>query len=191
MKKTFTTFFIFFLIIIVNDVQASDKIQVYLNKCVDGDTAWFYVDNQAIKFRFLAIDTPESTNKTESYGKKSSVFTCNKLKNANIIEIEYDENSDTKDKYGRHLAWIFVDNRLLQSEIIRNGLGEIKYIYGNYKYLDVLKKDLLYAKNNKLNIWSNNNYDLLIITLFLIIILISNNKVRKKIIKMIIRKLKK
>ena len=60
----------------------AEKLEVTLNKCVDGDTAWFNLDSNNIKVRFLAIDTPESTNKIEPYGKEASEFTCNALKNA-------------------------------------------------------------------------------------------------------------
>ena len=70
------------------------------------------------KGKIVAIDTPESTNEIEYYGKESSEFTCNSLKNAKTITLEYENNK--KDKYDRTLAWIFVDDKLLQSEIIKN-----------------------------------------------------------------------
>ena len=89
MKKVFLIIFILFFCINVNAKEI-----VTLNKCVDGDTAWFNINGEKIKARFLAIDTPESTNKIEPYGKEASEFTCNLLKNAKKIEIEYDENSD-------------------------------------------------------------------------------------------------
>ena len=34
------------------------------------------------KVRFLGINTPESTNYVEEYGREASEYTCNKLKNA-------------------------------------------------------------------------------------------------------------
>ena len=36
---------------------AQDRQVVELKKCVDGDTAWFYYNNNEIKVRFLAINT--------------------------------------------------------------------------------------------------------------------------------------
>ena len=64
------------------------KLEVTLDKCVDGDTAWFNLDNERIKTRFLAINTPESTNKIEAYGKEASNYICNTLIYAKEIEIE-------------------------------------------------------------------------------------------------------
>ena len=134
------------------------KEEVTLNKCIDGDTAWFNFKEEKIKVRFLAINTPESTNKIEKYGKEASEFTCNLLKNAKKIEIEYDDKADKKDKYGRYLAWIFVDDKLLQDLIVSEGYAEIKYIYGDYKYLDTLNDSLKLAKKEGLNLWSDEDY---------------------------------
>lgn len=150
--------FCLIVILIPFNISASNKLEVKLDKCVDGDTAWVILNNESIKLRFLAIDTPESTNKIEEYGKEASEFTCNYLTNTSKLEIEYDNNSDKLDKYNRHLVWVFVDNELLQDLIVKNGLAEIKYIYGDYKYLDILNDSLESAKQNELNLWSNQEY---------------------------------
>ena len=150
--------FCLIVILIPFNINASNKLEVKLDKCVDGDTAWVIFNNEVIKTRFLAINTPESTNKIEEYGKEASEFTCNYLTNTSKLEIEYDNNSDKLDKYNRHLVWVFVDNELLQDLIVKNGLAEIKYIYGDYKYLDILNDSLESAKQNELNLWSNQEY---------------------------------
>lgn len=77
--------------------------------CVDGDTARFILKKEEIKVRMLAIDTPETKHPTkgeEPFGQEASDFTCNKLKNAIKIILEFDDNSDKKDKYDRYLAWV-------------------------------------------------------------------------------------
>lgn len=188
--------YISLLVTIPSCINASNKLSVTLNKCVDGDTAWFNLNDEVIKTRFLAIDTPESTNKIEKYGKEASKFTCDLLSNAKKIEIEYDDNSDKQDKYKRELVWIFVDGELLQEKIVENGYAEIKYIYGDYKYLNQLDKALNKAKKNKVNLWNNNvddtNYILVgIIILIIIILFIFNKKVRRKIIRKTKREVKK
>ncbi len=174
------------LLVIVN-VNAEEKILVEFSECVDGDTAWLILDNEEIKVRFLAIDTPESTNKIEPYGEKASLYTCQLLSNANKIEIEYDDNSDKLDKYNRHLVWVFVDDKLLQNKIIEKGLGKIDYVYGDYKYLDELKSSQLVAKMSRVGIWENS-YDYIyyivgsILIIIIIIICIINKKFRSKIL---------
>lgn len=182
MKKLLFCFILFFSF---NYSINAEKLEVKLDKCVDGDTAWFILDNKTIKTRFLAINAPESTSKVEPYGKDASNFTCNALKNANKIEIEYDPNSDKFDKYDRHLVWIFIDNKLLQNEIVKNGYANIDYIYGEYLYTDILEDSLNNAKINKLGMWetSTNYYtSLIIVILLLILICLFSTSARKAVI---------
>lgn len=179
MKKLLIILFIFPLIVFANE-----KKQVTLEKCVDGDTAYFKLDNEIIKTRFLAIDTPESTNKIEEYGKEASNYTCNKLSTSTKIEIKYDNNSTKKDKYNRDLVWVYVDDSLLQKELVSNGLAEVKYIYGDYEYVEELKSAEKDAQNNKLNIWSDysnsKNYTYYILLGIIILLLIFSKTFRKK-----------
>lgn len=174
------------LLLTCQNVFAQERIKVTFNKCVDGDTAWFTLNNKTIKTRFLAVDTPESTKEIEPYGKEASKYTCEELKKATTIEIEYDDNSDKQDKYERDLVWVFVDNQLLQNKIIRNGYAEVAYLYGDYKYTSTLQESEKQAKQEKLNIWSDyeekNDTWIVLLTIGIIIILyIFIPKYRKKI----------
>ena len=140
MKKKVVFLLIIFLFPGV--VFASGREEVTLSKCVDGYTAKFIINNKEETVRFLAVDTPETKHPTkgeEPYGKEASDYTCNRLKEVNKIELEYDDNSTKTDKYNRYLAWVFVDDNLLQAELVKNGLAEVAYLYGDYKYTDLLK----------------------------------------------------
>ena len=140
MKKKVVFLLIIFLFPGV--VFASGREEVTFSKCVDGDTAKFIINNKEETVRFLAVDTPETKHSTkgeEPYGKEASDYTCNRLKEVNKIELEYDDNSTKTDKYNRYLAWVFVDDNLLQAELVKNGLAEVAYLYGDYKYTDLLK----------------------------------------------------
>lgn len=154
MKKIL--FFIFIFFISINICCAEEKVKVSFNSCIDGDTANLLLDGEEIKVRMLAIDTPETKHPTigrEPFGEEASEYTCNRLKNAKEIEIEYDQNSDKLDKYERHLVWIWVDDYLLQDEIIKEGLAEVAYLYGDYKYTGTLENHQTIAKVNKVGIW--------------------------------------
>ena len=124
MKKKVVFLLIIFLFPGV--VFASGREEVSLSKCVDGDTAKFIINNKEETVRFLAVDTPATKHPTkgeEPYGKEASDYTCNRLKEGNKIELEYDDNSTKTDKYNRYLAWVFVDDNLLQAELVKNGLA--------------------------------------------------------------------
>ncbi len=156
MKKIILFEIMIFTVIL--NVYANDRKDVKLIKCVDGDTAIFDINGEKTRVRFLGIDTPESVkeeNVVDLYGKEASDYTCNKLTNAEEIILEYDDNSDKVDKYGRTLAWIFVDNSLLELDLISLGYAKVRYIYGNYTYTNELYKAQNVAKENKLGIWND------------------------------------
>ena len=152
--KKLIVFILSLLLLPIVVTARDDTIKVTLNKCIDGDTASFSYKNEVYKVRFLAVNTKE-LKKKEKYAKEALDYTCNKLKNAKVIKLKFDSGSDEKDKYGRYLAWIYIDNNLLQEELVENGLAEVKYIYGKYEFTDMLKEKEKKAQNEKIGIWSN------------------------------------
>lgn len=152
--------------IIKNNNEETERIEVTLNRLIDGDTAVFNIPNydEPVTVRFLAINTPETKNKVEPFGKEASEFTEEKLINCKKIVLEYDNNSTETDKYDRRLAWIWVDDELLQELLVENGLAKIDYVYGNYKYLSELEKAEEKAKLSKIGIWKDNVQDELVNT---------------------------
>ena len=61
------------------------------------------------------------------------------------------------------MAWVFVDDELLQEKLVSEGLAEVKYVYNDYKYSAHLKDIELDAKNNGIGMWADvyvsNNVD--------------------------------
>lgn len=152
--------FIIFLFIFPVLVFANTKEKVNFVKCVDGDTAKFERNNKVFTLRFLAVNTPETKSPkkgVEFYGKEASNYTCNRLKEAKTIEIEYDNQSDRKDRYNRNLGWVFLDDKLLQKDLVENGYAKVDYIYGKYKYVDELKELEKKAKTSKKGLWQKEN----------------------------------
>jgi len=139
-------------------ITKETKIKVELDKCVDGDTAWFIINNNRKKYRFLSIDTMESDTE---FGLITSEYVCDLLNDANNIEIEYSKFGKTKDKYNRELVFVFLDDELLQEKLISEGYARLKYVYAKYEYLDDLiesEKDAINKKNGLWNEQFNNNY---------------------------------
>lgn len=154
MKKV-VMIFLFFCLFITN--VYAERVSVKFEACVDGDTIKVILDNKKTTVRFLAIDTPETVHPTKGeqpFGKEASNYTCDKVKNAKKLEIEYDEGSTKTDKYNRTLGWVFTDDILLQKDLVSLGYAKVAYLYGNYKYTDELKKEESTAKSKKLGVWS-------------------------------------
>lgn len=154
MKKV-VMIFLFFCLFITN--VYAERVSVKFEACVDGDTIKVILDNKKTTVRFLAIDTPETVHPTKGeqpFGKEASNYTCDKVKNAKKLEIEYDEGSTKTDKYNRTLGWVFVDDTLLQKDLVSLGYAKVAYLYGDYKYTEDLKKEESIAKSKKLGVWS-------------------------------------
>ena len=201
MKKIVLMISIFF--ICLNTVFAKETVKYAA--CVDGDTIKVYLKGKEETVRLLAIDTPESVKpdtEVAYYGKEASEYTCNKIKKAKKIELEYDKNSDKRDRYDRILAWVFIDNKLLQAQLVEYGYARVAYLYDNYKYADILKEKQTLASAQDIGIWNTkakeeyeksiskdvsdndeaySNIEVVILTiLFLIFILISKSTLKKK-----------
>lgn len=176
MKKIIIGIISFF--ILIYPISANTKETVKFSRCVDGDTIEVIQNGEKKKVRFLAIDTPETKHPKkgeEPYGKEASEFTCNHVKNANVLELEYDDGSEKTDKYGRLLAWVLVDGRNLNDLLVKEGLAEVAYLYGDYKYTSLLKDHQAVAQSQKLNLWSDKipeekpNLDWKIILLIIVV----------------------
>lgn len=162
------------LLLIPLNIFAVTKDNAILYKCVDGDTARFLVNKEEVKVRFIGINSPESVKpneEAEPYGKEASNYTCRKLKNAEKIVLEYEDKAENNDKYGRKLAYVFVDGKLLEELIVKNGYAEVKYINSNYKYYNTLIEAQNKAIENKKGIYSDSDY--------------SEEKMKKDIVKII------
>jgi len=189
MKKFFVFLVLFFINFFV--VNATNRFEVKFNSCIDGDTAKFIIDGDVKTVRFLSINTPEisqSGGNSEEYGEEASNYTCDALTNSSVIELQYDPKSDRKDKYNRVLAWVFVDGELLQKQLIREGLAEVKYVYDDYLYSNELKLLEEKAKDIGIGMWNNvdNSFDIfgpiiytVLITIFIIIILYNKFTIKK------------
>ncbi len=155
----FSIFIINFSHQYINEHIVLDSNQVTLSKCVDGDTAHFYINGKNVKVRFLAIDTPETVKPgtpVQPYGKEASEFTSNALKNAKEIRLEYEE-SNKIDKYNRTLAYVFVDGELLQEQLLLKGYAKMTCLCNNYRYSSILNAAERKAKENKLGLWGGIN----------------------------------
>lgn len=155
MKKIFLLLILLFPI----TCYADSLLTVELSSCIDGDTAQFVINGENRKVRFLGINSPELSNNgkpAEEYAVEASVYTCNVLKSANKIQLEYDPSSDKMDKYERDLAWVFIDGELLEKKIVEKGYASVEYIYDdNYLHVDDLCNAESKAQKSKLGIWKS------------------------------------
>ncbi|QIW79942.1 thermonuclease family protein [Bacillus tequilensis] len=137
-----------------------ELVDVTLDRAVDGDTIKVNYNGKKDTVRYLLVDTPE-TKKPNScvqpYGKDASKRN-KELVNSGKLQLEFDKG-DRRDKYGRLLAYVYVDGKSVQETLLKEGLARVAYVYEpNTKYINQFKKDEQEAKTEKLSIWSKNGY---------------------------------
>ncbi|WP_243572741.1 endonuclease YokF [Bacillus stercoris] len=137
-----------------------ELVDVTLDRAVDGDTIKVTYNGNVDTVRYLLVDTPE-TKKPNScvqpYGEDASKRN-KELVNSGKLQLEFDKG-DRRDKYGRLLAYVYVDGKSVQETLLKEGLARVAYVYEpNTKYIDLFKKDEQEAKSEKLSIWSKNGY---------------------------------
>jgi len=125
--------------------------EVTLARCVDGDTAHFYLhDGTYVKIRFLGIDTPESTMEEDPWGLAASRFTKQILQNASSIVLEAEGNR--KDIYGRYLAFVWADGVLVNLSVVQNAYSNSK-LSSSSKYYDAFYDTELVIGQTGRRVW--------------------------------------
>ncbi len=113
-------------------------ISATVDHVVDGDTAWFWVDGEKHKVRFIGMDTPETVHpnkEVEAYGLEASAFTKCMLPEGLVVYLEYDV--ETLDRYDRDLCYIWLkDGSMLNYTLVLQGYAQVATFPPNVKYVD-------------------------------------------------------
>lgn len=125
---------------------------ISLSKCVDGDTFWLNIDGAETKIRLSGVNTPESMNKIEPYGKEASSYTCERIQEASEITVEYDTTQ--QDSYNRKVAIVFLDGRNFNLELVEVGFADLKYLKDSMPYAEQYREALAEAQAAKLGRWN-------------------------------------
>ncbi|RLQ92342.1 thermonuclease family protein [Falsibacillus albus] len=139
---------------------ASNQVPVTLVQTVDGDTIKVNYKGKVETVRYLLVDTPEEKKPgtcVQLYAMDA--YNRNKqLVNSGKLTLEFEASSD-RDKYGRLLAYVFVDGKSVQDTLVKEGYARVAYIYDPpYKYLAQYQSDEAKAKAQKLHIWSKSGF---------------------------------
>jgi micrococcal nuclease len=95
---------------------------------VDGDTIIVKLHKKSEKVRLLGIDTPEfhnKNNKREYFAYEAFIYTKEHLKGKSICLVKDPQND--RDIYGRLLRYVYINGRLFNAELVREGYAEIYY----------------------------------------------------------------
>lgn len=124
-----------------------------VTNAVDGDT----IDlEDGKRVRLLLIDTPETTSgKNDCYGQQAAAYTASTLV-GKTVNLSYD--SVCQDRYGRTLAYVVVDGRDFNAELISKGYACRYYLKPDGMSREAEFADLeSVAKTNRIGVWGACN----------------------------------
>ena len=106
-----------------------------VSRVVDGDTVDVLIDGRTERIRLLNIDTPETVDPArpvECLGREATDFLKELLPVGSDVDLEFDV--DRTDPYGRTLAAVTKDDRLINAAIAAAGLGVPTTIGSNSRW---------------------------------------------------------
>lgn len=134
-----------------NDIKVQ-KCEVL--RVVDGDTIVVKYNGKDEKVRLIGVDTPESVHPNETKnteeGIKTSEYTKKRL-TGKTVELELDVQE--RDKYGRILAYVYIDGEMYNKELLKLGYAKLATYPPNVKYVDDFTKLQKEARENKVGLW--------------------------------------
>jgi micrococcal nuclease len=144
-----------------NENNTFDRVEVELDHGIDGDTISVIYNGEEENVRFLLVDTPETSHPRlgrQPFGQEAKDFTNLLVQQATTIELEFDIGAN-RDKYGRLLAYVYVDGKLLQEELLKEGLARVAYVYPpNTRYVDQFTALQRRAQQEGKGIWEIEDY---------------------------------
>lgn len=142
-------------------VEDPSTIQASIVRVVDGDTIKIKLDNNKEEtIRLLLVDTPESVHPTkpvQPFAIEASDFVKKLLPVGKDVEVELGTNE--RDKYGRLLAYLYTDGKMVNQLLLEKGYARVAYVFApNTKYIDEFRDIQEKAQLNEIGIWSIENY---------------------------------
>jgi micrococcal nuclease len=123
-------------------------------RTIDGDTFDVRYDNgRTDRVRILGADTPETVDPrkpVQCYGHEASAFTHAQLTGRRVV---LETDVVRRDKYGRLLAYVYLDGRRYEDELLELGYARLLIIPPNGVHARVMLREELAAKAARRGLW--------------------------------------
>lgn len=143
-----------------NEQGKTPGVPAKVVKVIDGDTFEAVYQKEVTTVRVLLIDTPETHHPklgVQPFGPEAAAY-ARQLLEGKTVKLEVAVGGG-RDKYGRLLAYIYVNGKSFAQLQLERGLARVAYIYPpNTKYVDQYRDSEAKAKKKRLGIWSVDGY---------------------------------
>jgi len=119
----------------------------------DGDTIDVRIDGRVERIRYIGIDAPEVAH--DGLGAAPGGEAAAQLNRALVaghrVKLEFDR--ETRDRYGRLLAYVWTDDIMVNLEMIRRGYARALTIKPNVRYAGRIARAEAMARSARLGLW--------------------------------------
>jgi len=137
------------------DEEALTTTGYLVTSVLDGDTFRIKYEGKTQSIRLLGIDAPESTKTRYKYLECFGTEAKNYLKSLidkKKITFQFDSSQDQKDMYDRLLAYVYLDDELINQKMIEDGYAK-EYTYKTaYTYQSPFKQAEQSAQDQQLGL---------------------------------------
>lgn len=127
-------------------------------RVIDGDTIVLDTNGSETRVRLIGVDTPESVDPrrpVECFGTEAAEKT-RALVEGKTVTLELDESQGERDRYGRVLAYVRLeDGTLLNERLIAEGYGHEYTFAIPYRYQSQFKAAEARARSEKKGLWAD------------------------------------
>lgn len=131
-------------------LKGANKMRAEIKDVVDGDTVIVYLNGKVEHVRLLRINTPE---KQESGYIEASNFLKSYLFTGLHVYLEFEGEKLERDRYGRVLAYIYVNQTHVNLMMVQNGYAKFWRRDGEGRMKKDFEEAEKLAKENKLGLW--------------------------------------
>jgi micrococcal nuclease len=112
----------------------AEAVEGTVVRVVDGDTIHVRVGIRVEKVRYIGVNTPElhHPRKGEEPGGREAATLNRTLVDGRRVRLETDVQ--TRDRYGRLLAYVWVGETMVNAELVRRGYAQVMTIPPNVRH---------------------------------------------------------
>lgn len=134
-------------------------VPAVVSRVIDGDTVEL---SDGRKVRLIGVNTPESTTRTEQFGKEASAYTKSKLEGQKVY---LQKDVSETDRYGRLLRLVWLDvptdvmneqeirKKMFNADLVLNGYAQPSTYAPDVTYSEYFKKFAREARENNKGLW--------------------------------------
>ena len=130
------------------------RVEATVVRVVDGDTAEMELESGRTEgVRFIGVDTPESVapgEPVECYGKKASRYTAGLIEGERVT-LRF--GAERRDVYDRLLAYVYLEDRFVNAELVRLGYARTLEIAPNVDFAEKFDRLEQQAANAGQGLW--------------------------------------